>query len=79
MSIVKDNTPGTPSRGVVDDRQRYHRLQYDTAVEDLVDILVAVTDGFNPSELVGGPGWSTDTKERIFDEAVARIQAERCP
>ena len=48
-------------------------LAYDTAVEDFIDLLVAVTDGFQ----LFPPEATEETKERIFDDAVSCIQSGR--
>ena len=48
-------------------------VAYDTAVEDFIDLLVAVTDGFK----LFPPEATVDTKERIFDDAVSCIQSGR--
>ena len=48
-------------------------IEYDTAVEDFIDLLVAVTDGFQ----LFPPEATVETKERIFDDAVACIQSDR--
>jgi len=65
MDIVKDKAAVK--------KDRNESLDYDTAVEDFIDLLVAVTDGFQ----LFPPNADVDTKERIFDDAVSCIQSGR--
>ena len=53
--------------------KRSEQLDYDVAVEDLVDLLGAVIDGFK----LFPPNADVDTKERIFDDAVACLKSDR--
>ena len=65
MDIVKDKAAVKMKRS--------EQLDYDVAVEDLVDLLGAVIDGFK----LFPPEATVETKERIFDDAVACVKSDR--
>ena len=71
-ALTGDVLAVSPDKAAVKE-DRNESVAYDTAVEDFIDLLVAVTDGFQ----LFPPEATEETKERIFDDAVSCIQSGR--